>query len=92
MEKKCSKSNSPLQCVVVESPTVWSMRRFHLQPQIRKSISAFHTACEEKAYAPGCTYLGDMYWKGVGVAEDRDKADAYFEKPELRYLGLPSFG
>ena len=81
MESKCQKSNSPLQCVVVGM--AYGMENEQISataPNPKKAFAAFQTACEKKAYAPGCTYLGDMYLAGVGVSQDKDKARSYYEE------------
>ena len=81
MEKKCTKSKSPLQCVVVGMANGMVNEEISVDaPNPQKAFQAFHTACEVKAYAPGCTYLGDMYFKGVGVSQDLNQARLYFEE------------
>ncbi len=81
MQKKCTKSNSPLPCVVVGMANGMKDGRVSLDaPNPQKAYQAFNTACEKKAYAPGCTYLGDMFRDGVAVEQDRDKARAYYEE------------
>ncbi len=81
MEKKCSKSKSPLQCVLVG--IAYGMKDKEVSTESlnpSKAFGAFQTACEDKAYAPGCTYLGDMYLAGVGTDQDTAKAKAYYEE------------
>ena len=81
MEKKCNKSKSPLQCVVVGMANGMVNEEVSADaPNPQKAFQAFQTACEVKAYAPGCTYLGDMYWKGAAVPKDVGQARLYFEE------------
>ena len=37
-------------------------------------------ACYDKSYAPGCSYLGDMYAAGVGVSKNTQKAFELYEE------------
>ena len=80
-EGKCSKSKSPLACVVTGFG--YGMVDEQVSSQAKnpkKAFQAFSTACEEKAYGPGCAYLGDMYAKGVGVDQDYGKAEKYYKE------------
>lgn len=81
MEKKCTKSKSPLQCVVVGMAYGMVDDEISAEaPDPKRAFTAFQTACTDKAYAPGCTYLGDMYWKGVTVEPDLNQAKLYYEE------------
>ena len=44
------------------------------------AVGDFRYACEKKKYAPGCAYLGDMYWEGIGVPQDDNKSKALYEE------------
>jgi TPR repeat protein len=80
-ERKCSKNKKPLACVAVGigyGMVDEAVSSSASNPT--KAFQAFTVACEEKAYAPGCTYLGDMYREGVAVAKDMSKAQAYYEE------------
>lgn len=80
-ESKCTKTKSPLACVVVGFAYGMVDERVDAKAKNpQKAYNAFYTACEEKAYGPGCTYLGDMYAVGVGVAEDQTKAEEYYKE------------
>lgn len=80
-EAKCSKSKSPLACVVTGFG--YGMRNEEVSNDAKnpqRALQAFQTACEEKAYGPGCVYLGDMYAKGVAVEQDAVKAEKYYQE------------
>ena len=79
--KRSAKIEEPLQCVVVGMANGMVNEEISVDaPNPQKAFQAFTVACETKAYAPGCTYLGDMYWKGAGVAQDLNKSREYFEE------------
>ena len=80
-ENKCTKSKSPLACVVTGfgyGMVGEKVSSDAMNPQ--KALQAFRSACKEKAYAPGCTYLGDMYAKGVGVAQSYEMAEKLYKE------------
>ena len=80
-EGKCNKSKSPLACVVTGFG--YGMVNEEISAEAKnpkRAFAAFATACNEKAYGPGCTYLGDMYAKGVGVDLDPVRAEKYYKE------------
>ena len=49
-------------------------------PNVELALQKLSFSCHEKSYAPGCSYLGDMYSHGVGVEQDYHKALELYEE------------
>ena len=49
-------------------------------PNVELALQKLSFSCHKKSYAPGCSYLGDMYSHGVGVEQDYHKALGLYEE------------
>lgn len=78
---KCKVNKAPLACVVLGYGYGLKDGRLSAQaPNPKKAFHFFQKACEERAYAPGCTHLGEMYQYGIGVKKDLSQAIALYEE------------
>ena len=49
-------------------------------PNVELAQQKLSFSCHKKSYAPGCSYLGDMYLYGVGVEQNYHKALELYEE------------
>ena len=47
---------------------------------VKGAISDFRWSCEKRKYGAGCAYLGDMYFEGVGVSQDKKRSFALYDE------------
>ncbi|MBM74566.1 MAG: hypothetical protein CMK59_04125, partial [Proteobacteria bacterium] len=82
LERKC-RSKSPLACLVLGwsylDNKAWGEEQ-DWGKRIQKAEEYFRFGCEDKAYAPSCAALGDLYWKRSDGGQDLELAMEYFEE------------
>ena len=80
-ESKCKVNKAPLACVVLGYGYGLDKGKISNDaPNPKKAFGFFKKACKEKAYAPGCTHMGEMYANGVSVKKDLSMAFSLYEE------------
>lgn len=78
---QCRSTQSPLACILLAFHEGMVDGELSNQgPNPKRALGILTQSCEEKLYAPACSYLGVMYIRGVGTATDFERGFGYLEE------------
>jgi uncharacterized protein len=78
---QCRSTQSPLACILLAFQEGMVNGEFSNQaPNPKRALALLTQSCEEKLYAPACSYLGMMYLNGVGTTSDSERGFGYLEE------------